>query len=67
MQWVQDPERVDHEVSDTIELREGLLNGLETIKLTGLVPPIYFETGVAQIPRRPSHPWARSSIACATA
>jgi flagellar motor protein MotB len=50
MQWVQDPERVDHEVSDTIELREGLTNGLETIKLTGLVPPIYFETGVAQIP-----------------
>ena len=50
MQWVQDPERVDHEVSDTIELREGLINGLETIKLTGLVPPIYFETGVAQIP-----------------
>ena len=50
MQWVQDPERVDHEVSDTIELREGLANGLETIKLTGLVPPIYFETGVAQIP-----------------
>ncbi len=50
MQWVQDPERVDHEVADTIELREGLANGLETIKLTGLVPPIYFETGVAQIP-----------------
>jgi len=50
MQWVQDPERVDHEASDTIELREGLANGLETIKLTGLVPPIYFETGVAQIP-----------------
>ena len=50
MQWVQDPERIDHEAADTIEMREGLANGLETIKLTGLVPPIYFETGVAQIP-----------------
>ena len=50
MQWVQDPDRVDTELSDTIEMREGLADGLETIKLTGLVPPIYFETGVAQIP-----------------
>jgi flagellar motor protein MotB len=50
MLWVQDPERVDHEASDEIELREGLADGLETIKLTGLVPPIYFETGVAKIP-----------------
>ena len=50
MQWVQDPERVDDEISDTIELREGLADGFETIKLTGLVPPIYFESGVAQIP-----------------
>mgnify|MGYP000160958248 CR=1 FL=1 len=38
MQWVQDPNRVDAELSDTIELREGLEDGLETIKLTGLVP-----------------------------
>ena len=50
MQWVQDPDRVDHEASDEIEFREGLADGLETIKLTGLVPPIYFESGVAQIP-----------------
>ena len=50
MQWVQDPDRVDHEASDTIEFREGLADGLETIKLTGLVRPIYFESGVAQIP-----------------
>ena len=50
MQWVQDPERVDTELSDTIELREGLQDGLETIKLTGLVAPIYFESGVAKIP-----------------
>ena len=50
MQWVQDPNRVDTELSDTIELREGLEDGLETIKLTGLVPAIYFESGVAKIP-----------------
>ena len=50
MEWVQNPERVDAALSDTIELREGLADGLETIKLTGLVPHIYFESGVAQIP-----------------
>jgi flagellar motor protein MotB len=50
MQWVQDPNRVATELSDTIELREGLADGLETIKLTGLVAPIYFESGVARIP-----------------
>ena len=50
MQWVQDPDRVDTEASDTIEMREGLTDGLETIKLTGLVPAIYFESGVAKIP-----------------
>ena len=50
MQWVQDPDRVDVQIGDTIELREGLADGFETIKLTGLVPPIYFESGVAQIP-----------------
>jgi flagellar motor protein MotB len=50
MQWVQDPERVDTELSDTIETRDALADGLETIKLTGLVPPVYFESGVAKIP-----------------
>jgi len=50
MQWVQDPDRVDAELSDTIEMREGLADGLETTKLTGLVPAIYFESGVARIP-----------------
>ena len=50
MQWVQDQARVDAELSDTIEMREGLADGLETIKLTGLVPAIYFESGVAKIP-----------------
>ena len=50
MKWVQDPDRVETEISDTLETREVLKDQLETIKLQGLVPPIYFETGVAQIP-----------------
>ncbi len=50
MQWVQDPDRVHVQLADTFETREGLADGLETIKLTGLVPAIYFESGVAKIP-----------------
>ena len=50
MYWVQDPGRFNFEASDKIELRETLADELETIKLTNLVPPIYFESGVAKIP-----------------
>jgi hypothetical protein len=50
MKWVQDPEDVETEHGDTIELRETLEDALETVKLSGLVPPIHFESGVAQIP-----------------
>ena len=49
-QWVQDPERVEAEEGDTLENRETIQTELETIKLTGLVPPIRFESGVADIP-----------------
>jgi flagellar motor protein MotB len=49
-QWVQDPDRVDEDLSDTIELRETLTDALETIKLANLVEPIRFESGVADIP-----------------
>jgi len=48
--WAQDPEDVETEVGDTIETRETLEDALETVKLSGLVPDIQFETGVAQIP-----------------
>ncbi len=48
--WAQDPDDVDIEVGDTIETRETLADALETVKLSGLVPPIHFESGVAQIP-----------------
>jgi flagellar motor protein MotB len=48
--WVQDPDDVDTEIGDEIETRETLEDALETVKLSGLVPDIRFETGVAQIP-----------------
>ena len=49
-EWVQNPDRVDEELGDTIELRETMVDALETIKLSNLVPPVYFQTGVANIP-----------------
>ncbi|HZD53982.1 MAG TPA: OmpA family protein, partial [Woeseiaceae bacterium] len=50
MQWVQDPERVETNEGDTLASRDRLEDELETVKLTGLVPPIHFESGVAKIP-----------------
>jgi flagellar motor protein MotB len=49
-QWVQDPERVETQLSDTLETRGVLTDGLETIKLSNLLPPIHFESGVANVP-----------------
>ena len=48
--WVQDPDELDTELGDTLETREALEDALETVKLSGLVPPIHFESGVANIP-----------------
>ncbi len=50
MQWVQDPERIASEEGDRIDQREVVANDLETVKLSNLVPPIHFESGVAEIP-----------------
>jgi len=49
-QWVQDPDRLAIEEGDTLELRETVTDGLETVKLSNLVAPIRFESGVADIP-----------------
>jgi len=49
-EWMQDPDRFAEEEGDTIEIRETLEDTLETIKLSNLVPPIRFESGVADIP-----------------
>ena len=50
MKWVQNPDDTETEQGDTLETRETLEDALETVKLSGLVPPIHFETGVANIP-----------------
>jgi flagellar motor protein MotB len=50
MQWMQDAERFELERGDTIETREVLADDFETIKLSNLVPPIRFASGVADIP-----------------
>ncbi|MEO1202406.1 MAG: OmpA family protein, partial [Pseudomonadota bacterium] len=50
MQWVTDPSRVETEFEDRIMLRETTEEAYETIKLSNLVEPIRFETGVADIP-----------------
>ena len=49
-EWTLDPDRLATEASDEIEVRETLVDALETIKLNNVVAPILFETGVAQIP-----------------
>jgi flagellar motor protein MotB len=49
-QWVQDPDRVDAELGDAIETRETVADALETVKLSNLVEPIRFESGIANIP-----------------
>lgn len=49
-QWVQDPERIESEMGDTIDTRETVADALETVKLANLVAPIRFESGIANIP-----------------
>ena len=49
-QWVLDPAAVNAQAGDRIELREVAAERLETVKLVDLVPPIRFESGVAEIP-----------------
>ena len=46
----QDPGILEIESGDRLEVREVMAEGLETIKLKGVVPPIRFESGVADIP-----------------
>jgi flagellar motor protein MotB len=49
-QWAHDPEALQQTLGDRLETREVAGEALETVKLTGLVPPIRFESGVADIP-----------------
>jgi flagellar motor protein MotB len=49
-QWTRDADDLELLQSDTLETREVAAEQLETVKLTGLVPPIRFASGVADIP-----------------
>ena len=48
--WAQDPAVHESERGDRVELRPVAGEKLETVKLRNVVPPIRFESGVAQIP-----------------
>jgi len=48
--WAQDPQRIRTDLGDQLEQREVLADQTETVKLTDLVPPIRFASGVADIP-----------------
>ena len=48
--WVQDPALLDTERGDRLELRQVAGEEVETVKLRNVIPPIRFESGVAQIP-----------------
>jgi flagellar motor protein MotB len=48
--WSQDADFLDVNRGDTIGTRAVEAEVLETVKLTGVVPPIHFESGVAEIP-----------------
>jgi hypothetical protein len=48
--WVHDPDALASDSGDQIETIETTTQAPETVKLTGVVPPIYFASGVADIP-----------------
>jgi outer membrane protein OmpA-like peptidoglycan-associated protein len=50
-QWVHDPAVYASEAGDRFEVREVVGEALETVKLTNVIPPIRFESGVADIPQ----------------
>ena len=50
MQWVQDPERITRSEGDALATRNIITEELETVKLSNLVPPTHFESGIADIP-----------------
>jgi flagellar motor protein MotB len=48
--WSQDPQLLDKERGDRLEVRQVVGEKVETVKLKNVVPPIRFESGVAKIP-----------------
>ncbi len=49
-QWTRDRDRLTEEAGDRLETRDVLITEPETIKLRDVVPPIHFESGVAEVP-----------------
>ncbi|MGH8131495.1 MAG: OmpA family protein [Steroidobacteraceae bacterium] len=49
-QWSQEPDLLDSERGDRLEVRQVVGEEVETVKLKNVVPPIRFESGVAEIP-----------------
>lgn len=50
MPWVHDPALLETDAGDRFEVRPVAYEALETVKLRNVVPPIRFESGVADIP-----------------
>jgi uncharacterized repeat protein (TIGR01451 family)/fimbrial isopeptide formation D2 family protein len=48
--WVRDPAVYEKDEGDRTEMREGVGQHFETVKLENLVPPIHFGEGEAEIP-----------------
>ena len=48
--WTHDPSVLESEAGDRLETQQVVGEEIETVKLTGVVPPIRFESGVADIP-----------------
>jgi flagellar motor protein MotB len=50
-EWMQDTELLRTERGDRLEVQQVAGEELQTVKLRNFIPPIRFESGVAQIPR----------------
>jgi flagellar motor protein MotB len=50
MQWAQDPKLLETESGDRLEQREVVSDAVEIVKLRNVIPPIRFDSGVADIP-----------------
>jgi flagellar motor protein MotB len=48
--WAQDPQSLQHQAGDKLEVREVLTAEPQTVKLKNVVPPIRFDSGNAKIP-----------------
>ncbi|HKQ14812.1 MAG TPA: OmpA family protein [Steroidobacteraceae bacterium] len=49
--WAHDPKLLQKESGDRVEMRPVHAERVATVKLTDVVPPIHFESGVADIPQ----------------